>query len=83
MVQIIERVKTAKTVLLMTTAFGMELCEWCSLLTFLPSMTTGGEGGGGGEPGEGLFACLLINVPATGLCISGTDLLRQFYVLPH
>ena len=30
--------------------------------------------------------CLLVgclNVPATGSCISGTDLLRQFYVLPH
>ena len=24
-----------------------------------------------------------VNVPATGECISGTDLLRQFYVLPH
>ena len=29
-----------------------------------------------------LVACLL-NVPATRECISGTDLLRQFYVLPH
>ena len=29
-----------------------------------------------------LLACLL-NVPATCECISGTDLLRQFYVLPH
>ena len=27
--------------------------------------------------------CLLVNVPATCECISGTDLLRQFYVLPH
>ena len=31
--------------------------------------------------------CLLVgwlpNVPATGECISGTDLLRQFYVLSH
>ena len=31
------------------------------------------------------FVCLffgwLLNVPATGLCISGTDLLRQLYVL--
>ena len=25
----------------------------------------------------------MLNVPATCLCISGTDLLRQFYVLPH
>ena len=25
----------------------------------------------------------LLNVPATCQCISGTDLLRQFYVLPH
>ena len=31
----------------------------------------------------GRFVCLLLNVPATGYCISGTDLLRQFYVLPH
>ena len=27
--------------------------------------------------------CWLLNVPTTGLCISGTDLLRQLYVLPH
>ena len=25
----------------------------------------------------------LLNVPATRECISGTDLLRQFYMLPH
>ena len=25
----------------------------------------------------------LFNVPATGQCISGTDLLGPFYVLPH
>ena len=30
-----------------------------------------------------LFIAWLLNVPATGECISGTDLLRQFYVLPH
>ena len=30
------------------------------------------------------YSCwLLFNVPATGECILGTDLLRQFYVLPH
>ena len=29
------------------------------------------------------FAGWLLNVPATGECISETDLLRQFYVLPH
>ena len=29
------------------------------------------------------FVCWLLNVPATCLCISGTDLHRQFYVLPH
>ena len=28
-------------------------------------------------------ACWLLNVPATGECISGTVLLRQVYVLPH
>ena len=30
-----------------------------------------------------LFVCWLLNVPATCECISGTDLLRQFYVLLH
>ena len=30
-----------------------------------------------------LFVGWLLNVPATGECISGTDLLRQLYVLPH
>ena len=29
------------------------------------------------------FVCWLLKVPATYWCISGTDLLRQFYVLPH
>ena len=29
------------------------------------------------------FVGWLLNVPATCQCISGTDLLRQFYVLPH
>ena len=29
------------------------------------------------------FVCWLLNVPATCECISGTDLLRQVYVLPH
>ena len=33
--------------------------------------------------GTNLFAGWLLNVPATCECISGTDLLRQFYVLPH
>ena len=32
---------------------------------------------------EVLFVGWLLNVPATCECISGTDLLRQFYVLPH
>ena len=32
---------------------------------------------------ELLFVCWLLNVPATRKCISGTDLRRQFYVLPH
>ena len=30
-----------------------------------------------------LFVGWLLIVPATCECISGTDLLRQFYVLPH
>ena len=29
------------------------------------------------------FVGWLLNVPAAVWCISGTDLLRQFYVLPH
>ena len=32
---------------------------------------------------ELLLVGWLLNVPATCECISGTDLLRQFYVLPH
>ena len=36
----------------------------------------------GATPGpRNLFVCWLLNVPATCECISGTDLLRQFYVL--
>ena len=35
------------------------------------------------KTGWQMFVCWLLNVPATGECISGTDLLRQFYVLPH
>ena len=38
-------------------------------------------GGGGGD--EGVVVCCLLNVPTTGEFISGTDLLKQFYVLPH
>ena len=30
-----------------------------------------------------LVGCWLLNVPATCECISGTDLHRQLYVLPH
>ena len=30
-----------------------------------------------------MFVGWLLNVPATCECISGTDLHRQFYVLPH
>ena len=33
--------------------------------------------------GQSLFVGWLLNVPATCECISGTDLLRQFYVLQH
>ena len=38
------------------------------------------------EAGQRLVGCLLaclLNIPATCLCISGTDLLTQLYVLPH
>ena len=30
-----------------------------------------------------VVVCSLLNVPETCECISGTDLLRQFHVLPH
>ena len=49
----------------------------------------GGDLEGGGkeeekeEEEEDVVVCWLLNVPATCSCISGTDLLRQFYVLPH
>ena len=35
------------------------------------------------RPGFCLLVGWLLNVPATGYYISGTDLLRQFFVLPH
>ena len=35
------------------------------------------------KPEAVVVVCWLLNVPATCECISGTDLLRQFYVLPH
>ena len=38
---------------------------------------------GNGEGIYGLFVGWLFNVPATCECISGTDLHRQFYLLPH
>ena len=41
---------------------------------------------GSRHPGKlpwGLFVGWLVNAPATCECISGTDLLRQVYVLPH
>ena len=31
----------------------------------------------------GMFVCRLLNVPASSKCIARTDLLKQFYVLPH
>ena len=37
----------------------------------------------GNEKAVYIYVCWLLNVPATCECISGTDLLRQFYVLPH
>ena len=48
----------------------------------------GGEGGGGdwmgtGRERERLFVGCLLNIPAACEYISGTDLLRQFYVLRH
>ena len=46
--------------------------EWLDWLHFEPCRAS-----------AGLFVSLLLNVPATCECISGTDLHRQFYVLPH
>ena len=46
----------------------------------LAELIVTGEGGGGGEV---VFVCWLLNVPATCECISGIDLLGQFYVPPH
>ena len=50
----------------------------------------GSEGGREGRKRERererercLFVGWFLNVPATCECISGTDLHRQFYVLPH
>ena len=35
------------------------------------------------RPPAWVVVCWLLNDPATCQCISGTDLLGQFYVLPH
>ena len=43
----------------------------------------GREGGGREGEREGLFVGWLLKVPATCECFSGTNLLRNFYVLPH
>ena len=48
--------------------------SFASLATFCPSHM---------KCSACLFVGWLLNVPATCECISGTDLLRQFYVLPH
>ena len=40
----------------------------------------GGDDDGGDD--DLFVVCWLLNVPATCECISGTDLPRQFYVLP-
>ena len=39
--------------------------------------------GSGKQRPHNLFVGWLLNVPATCECISGTDLLRQLYMLPH
>ena len=39
------------------------------------------EGGQGGS-GQHIYDCWLLNLPPTSYCISGTDLLRQLYILP-
>ena len=51
---------------------------FCTTRTVRMRRAGGGLGGGGGE-----VVCWLLNVPATCECIWRTDLLRQFYVLPH
>ena len=49
---------------------------WC----FIPSQPVWLSEGDGKV---GQFVSWLLNVPATSQCISGMDLLRQLYVLPH
>ena len=47
------------------------------------ALPPGGRGVGRGGGGGGVVVCWFLNVPATCKCISETDLLRQFYMLPH
>ena len=53
--------------------FFFYVCVFFPSLAMIPNSLTAGD----------LFVCWLFNVSATCECISGTDLLRQFYVLPH
>ena len=66
------------------------------VLVFCDLEEEGGGGGGGQEEQEeedqqqrkkkkkkNVVVYWLLNVPATCWCISGTDVLRQSYMLPH
>ena len=59
----------------------------CHSLTNVMRVWRGREGHGFYHRDEGgvvvVVVCWLLKVPATCQCISGTDLHRQFYVLPH
>ena len=67
------------------TLCGLQL--YVSLRSLSRKLATTPQAQVGTEPSNtnwpSLFVGWLLNVPATCECISGTDLLRQFYVLPH
>ena len=58
-----------------------------NILSRAGRVSRGGSWGGERSRDGGMWTivvfCWLLNIPATCECISGTDLLRQFQVLPH
>ena len=55
----------------------------CTKTQYTDPATPPSSGTDSTRPGALQFVGWLLNVPATCECISGMDLLRQFYVLPH
>ena len=55
----------------------------CSLVAYCPSNMLVYLRDTSAQTSLRCFVGWLLIVPATSSCISGTDLLRQFYVLPH